>query len=268
MRVTSSPYFICIAVLIGFGQITLAANGTAMVVVGPADFASVLPPSDTEKIAHIEKFELDVIPVSNAKFLAFVKRYPEWRRDNVSKLFADENYLSLWSGAESLGEQAKANQPVVRVSWFAANAYCEERNARLPRWYEWELAAAASTKNADARKDPEWRQQMLNWYSRSSSSQLLPNVGSTNANYYGVKDLHGVIWEWVEDFNAMLVGTDNREQGGADKLQFCGAGALSMEQKENYAVLMRIAMLSSLEARYTTGNLGFRCARDVQEPSK
>jgi formylglycine-generating enzyme required for sulfatase activity len=37
-----------------------------------------------------------------------------------------------------------------------------------------------------------------------------------------------------------------------------------MDDRENYAVLMRVAMLSSLEARDTTANLGFRCARNVK----
>ena len=50
--------------------------------------------------------------------------------------------------------------------------------------------------------------------------------------------------------------------GGADKLEFCGAGALAMENKDQYAVLMRVALLSSMEAAYTTRNLGFRCAQD------
>jgi formylglycine-generating enzyme required for sulfatase activity len=45
-------------------------------------------------------------------------------------------------------------------------------------------------------------------------------------------------------------------------MRFCGAGALSMDDRENYAVLMRVAMLSALEGRDTTRNLGFRCARD------
>jgi hypothetical protein len=37
-----------------------------------------------------------------------------------------------------------------------------------------------------------------------------------------------------------------------------------MDDRENYAVLMRVAMLSSLDAGNTTANLGFRCARDVK----
>jgi sulfatase modifying factor 1 len=59
----------------------------------------------------------------------------------------------------------------------------------------------------------------------------------------------------------MLVSSDSREQGDPDSMRFCGAGALSMEDRENYAILMRVAMLSSLEAHDTTGNMGFRCAR-------
>ena len=60
----------------------------------------------------------------------------------------------------------------------------------------------------------------------------------------------------------MLVSGDNREQGDPDVKRFCGTGALSMEQKENYALLMRIAMLSSMQASYTSATMGFRCAAD------
>jgi formylglycine-generating enzyme required for sulfatase activity len=37
-----------------------------------------------------------------------------------------------------------------------------------------------------------------------------------------------------------------------------------MDDRDNYAVLMRVAMLSSLDAEDTTVNLGFRCAKDVK----
>jgi formylglycine-generating enzyme required for sulfatase activity len=89
-------------------------------------------------------------------------------------------------------------------------------------------------------------------------------VGKTPANIYGARDLHGVVWEWVEDFNSILVSGDSREQGDPDLLRFCGAGALTMQDKDNYAILMRIAMLSSLEGRYTTTSMGFRCASDLK----
>ncbi|HEX5056457.1 MAG TPA: formylglycine-generating enzyme family protein [Gammaproteobacteria bacterium] len=242
----------------------VAAENKSMVVVGPADFASAAPPSETARTAHVARFELDVLPVTNAQFLQFVRQHPEWRRDRVSALFADENYLAHWAAPDTLADAVQARQPVVNLSWFAADAYCAARGARLPRWYEWELTAAADATHPDTRADEQWRQRILNWYSNPSAGPLAA-VGKDAPNYYGVRDLHGLIWEWVEDFNSLLVGADNREQGGADKLEFCGAGSLSLEQKENYAVLMRVAMLSSLQARFTTKNLGFRCARDAVE---
>lgn len=238
------------------------AKSTNLKLIDAADFASTLPPSETQKLTHIPAFQLDTVLVSNQKFLAFVLQNPEWQRDKVSKLFSDAGYLSHWPTSTSLA-LSQEQQPVIGISWFAANAYCEAHDGRLPRWYEWELVAAAGDSIADAREDPAWRQQMLNWYSQSSAATTLADVGSTSPNYYGIQDLHGVVWEWVEDFNSLLVSTDNREQSGADKLKFCGAGALSMEQKENYALLMRVALLSSLEARYTTRNLGFRCAYNI-----
>ena len=57
---------------------------------------------------------------------------------------------------------------------------------------------------------------------------------------------------------------ESRNQGDPGKAKFCGAGALSIDDKENYAVLMRVAMLSSLQASDTTTSMGFRCARNVK----
>ncbi|HJY36131.1 MAG TPA: formylglycine-generating enzyme family protein, partial [Steroidobacteraceae bacterium] len=181
-------------------------------------------------------------------------------RDKVAALFTDDRYLSQWSSPTEPGSGIR-NQPVVRVSWFAASAYCEARAARLPTWYEWEYVAAASGTLPDARRDPAWQQTVLSWYSRSASGPL-PDVGRSPPNHYGIQDLHGVIWEWVEDYAGMLVAGDNREQSDADSLRFCGPGALTMEQKENYPTLMRIALLSSMQARYTGAAMGFRCAVD------
>ena len=224
-------------------------------------FESVLPPAPGVKTVTMASYLLDRTPVTNAQFAEFVRKHPEWRRDRVTALFAENDYLTHWTSATEPGA-AIARQPVVRVSWFAASAYCEARGARLPTWYEWEFAAAASANSSDARSDPNWQRQILDWYSRSARGAL-PNVGSTSANYYGIQDLHGVVWEWVYDLSSMLVSGDNREQSDPDALRFCGPGALTMEQKENYATLMRVAMLSSMQARYTSATMGFRCATEV-----
>lgn len=222
-------------------------------------FATVLPPAPEVKTTVVAPFRLDRALVTNAEFARFVQAHPEWRRDRVAKLFSDGNYLAHWSAATEPGA-AIARQPVTQVSWFAAHAYCEARGARLPGWYEWEFAAAASDSAPDARNDPVWRQRILDWYSKSARAPL-PPAGASAPNYYGVRDLHGVAWEWVEDAGSMLVSDDGREQGDGSN-RFCGVGAASFEQKENYAMLMRIAMLSSMKAAYTSSSMSFRCAAD------
>jgi formylglycine-generating enzyme len=227
-------------------------------------FESVLPAAPDVKEVTLPAFRLDRRPVTNAEFAAFVQKEPRWRRDRVAALFADENYLRHWTAPDRPAKGSE-QQPVTQVSWFAAQAYCEARGLRLPTWHEWEFAAAADERQRDARQDPVWRQRILDWYARPGGVPLA-DVGRAPPNVYGVQDLHGMVWEWVEDFGAMMVSGDNREQGDPDIMKFCGTGALSMEQKEHYAVLMRIAMLSSLQARYTTANLGFRCAGDAGAP--
>lgn len=224
-------------------------------------FQSVLPGGE-DKLRDIDvaAMRMRSEPVSNAEFLAFAKANPEWRRDKVASVFAEARYLDHWPAADAITAE-QARQAVVKVSWFAAQAYCESENARLPSWYEWEYVAAADAMRRDARADPEWRNRILSWYSQTSGGT--PGTIGGEANAYGVRDLHGLVWEWVDDFNALMVSADNREQGDPERLKFCGAGALSMQDRDNYAILMRIAMLSSLQGADVTGNVGFRCVRPI-----
>ena len=223
-----------------------------------ASFETILPPAPDAKIATVPAFELDRTPVTNAQFAAFVAANPRWRRDRVARVFADTGYLGHWSNATTPA-RGTGNQPVTQVSWFAAKAYCESQGARLPTWHEWEWVAAASRTSRDARQDPAWRQAILDWYARPANGAL-PDVGTREPNVYGIRDVHGLVWEWVLDLGSMMVSGDNREQGDPDLTKFCGSGALSLEQKDNYAMLMRIATLSSMKATYTSKTMGFRCA--------
>jgi formylglycine-generating enzyme required for sulfatase activity len=132
----------------------------------------------------------------------------------------------------------------------------------LPNWYEWEFASAADASRTDARSDPAWRERILAWYAQPNGGAL-PAVGRGSPNVWGIYDLHESVWEWVEDFNGLFVTADNRDQGASKLMEFCGAAALSLGDRENYAILMRIALLAALDARDSGQSLGFRCARDM-----
>jgi sulfatase modifying factor 1 len=255
----------CVAVVAALTWLAPHAVAGGRATIPGGEFRPVIAPGPAEKTVRVATFQLDRRPVTNAEFLAFVRAHPAWRRDTIAPLFADDHYLGRWATPLDPGPGATDEQPVTDVSWYAAAAYCESVGGRLPSWYEWEYAAAADEHERDARGNPEWRARILGWYSRSAGHPL-PDVGTTPANVYGVHDLQGLIWEWVDDYAALMVSGDSRNQGDPDKLAFCGAGALSAEVRDDYAVLMRVALLSSLEARYTTSSLGFRCAADAVKP--
>lgn len=257
---------ILLLILLGTGFSGALAQPAAYRRIAGAEIRSVLPPDGESASASVASFELRARPVTNGEFLAFVSRHPEWQRERAPAVFADSRYLSHWAAVQDPGKAGR-NSPVTYVSWFTAQAFCESEAARLPTWHEWELAAAADDTRKDARDDPAWRERILSWYSRPSAMPL-PAVGKSHANVHGVHDLHGIIWEWVDDHASMMVSSDNREQGDPDLRKFCGAGALSVADRENYAILMRIALLSSLQANNTTANLGFRCARTLLGESR
>ena len=147
------------------------------------------------------------------------------------------------------------------VSWFAAKAYAEWKGKRLPTQDEWEYVARADEKSQDATKDPEFHRRVLAWYGKPTPNPP-PEVGSGFRNVYGVHDLHGVVWEWVGDFNTVLVTGESRQDSGIDRGLYCAAGAVGSNDPSDYASYMRYAFRSSLNARYTVGNLGFRCASE------
>jgi len=214
-----------------------------------------------KKAVSLPAFALDTHPVTNQNFLDFVRQHPPWRRDQIKRLFADSQYLNHWPGALQL-HSSQAQQPVNHVSWFAARAYCQAQGKQLPSQDQWEFVARASETQADATQDPKFRQRILDWYARPSPAQLGP-VGSTYRNLYGVHDLHGLLWEWVRDFNTVMVTGESREDSSLDRNLFCAGGAVDGADPSDYAAYMRYAFRSSLKGHYALKNLGFRCAKEV-----
>ena len=217
----------------------------------------------------VEAFLLDRRPVTNAEFLEFVRENPKWRRSSVSRLMATENYLAHWDGDLELGAKAPADAPVVHVSWFAARAYLKAQGKRLPTEDEWEFAARADATRANATQDPEFLQRILTWYGKPNPA-VLADVNTAESDFRGVVGMHGLVWEWVRDFNNQMVTGAARNDTSLDRSLFCAGGALGATDAANYAAFMRYAFRSSLEGNYCVTNLGFRGAREfkTEKPQK
>lgn len=200
----------------------------------------------------VESFAAMTKAVTVAQFGQFLKEKPKWQKSNISPLFSDHHYLKSYSSD-------RKDTPVTEVSWFAAKAFCEHHEMRLPTLNEWEYMAAASETKKDANKDAKFLKRILDWY--GETHRELKPVGSIYKNIYGIWDLHGLIWEWVEDFNSITVTGESRQDGALNKDMFCGSGAIAGANKEDYAAFMRFAFRSSLKGKSSVWNLGFRCVK-------
>lgn len=236
-----------------------ASRSHKRVLIKGDEYRPFYPAVDNET-HRVEDFLLDTYPVTNAEFLGFVKEHPQWRRDQVKKLFADPTYLEHWPGDSDVS--GLEYKPVVHVSWFAARAYCDWRGGRLPVEHEWEFVARADETRVDATKDLAFNQRVLSFYSKPGG-ETLDDVGSGEPNIWGLFNVYGLIWEWVEDFNSSIVSSDNRQSGDSLDAQFCGGAALTAENTREYGTFMRYAFRSSLKPSFALHNLGFRCAYDL-----
>jgi formylglycine-generating enzyme required for sulfatase activity len=71
--------------------------------------------------------------------------------------------------------------------------------------------------------------------------------------------MHGLVWEWVYDFNNAITAF----KSGSDGLRFCGTAGADARDASDFVAFERVALRSSLRASFVLKNLGFRCAADA-----
>lgn len=208
-------------------------------------------------LTKVSSYKLDKLPVTNAQFFEFVKKNPQWQRGKLSSKQGDKHYLSHWikDGNGFAPKKEDMNKPVVFISWFAANAYCTAQGKHLPTINQWEYAGQASELKPNGANEKAYKDTILNWYAQGSR-QGLRDVGRMKPNYWGIYDMHGLIWEWTEDFNSSLLNS-----GGVDSAMFCSGAAAGATDPTNYAAFLRYGFRTSLQSKFSVHNLGFRCAQ-------
>ncbi|HET9056497.1 MAG TPA: formylglycine-generating enzyme family protein [Chitinophagaceae bacterium] len=211
---------------------------------------------------QIEDFYMDVYPVTNKQFALFTKLNPLWRRSKVKAIYCDKNYLSNWENDTTLSAGQNPDAPVTNISWFAALAYCKWVGKQLPTVDQWEYAAMADANSADSRKEKSYNQYILSWYEKPNTFNS--PVGHTFKNYWGIWDMHGLVWEWTKDFNMVMISGESRRDVSDDENKFCGSSSAGASDLMNYAAFMRYAFRGSIKANYALRNLGFRCIKKAK----
>ncbi len=262
---------VIVVLVISSFSLSLLADDVAMAKITAGEYRPLYLSATSPRV-KVDEFWLDITPVTNRLFFEFIQKNLKWEIHNVPSIFSEAQYLSHWQKMNHKSSDSKVvskhqykpsmvqlNSPVTKVSWFAAQAYCQSIGKRLPTISEWEYAAAASEKQKNGSLEEGYNQRILRWYSRPTTNKV-PSIGLNPPNYWGVHDLHGLIWEWVEDFNSNLVTGESRGDSSLDQNLFCGSGAAGAADPSDYAAFMRYAYRTSLKAPFTQASLGFRCA--------
>ncbi|MCU1329813.1 MAG: hypothetical protein JWN34_5183 [Bryobacterales bacterium] len=251
----------------------------------------------------VDPFYIDVHPVTNQQFEEFVRATgysTEAERFGWSFVFqghipperydelVDQTVLgagwwckvagSDWRHPEGpdSGIGARADHPVVQVSWNDAVEYCKWSGKRLPTEGEWEFAARGGLEQ----KLYPWGDELTPggkhlcniWQGEFPSTDLAEDGYSAPApvkafepNGYGLYSVAGNTWEWCSDWfdpAHHVIATRNNPVG-----QLAGSARVmkggSYLCHHSYCNRYRVAARTSNTPDSATTNIGFRCVRDV-----
>lgn len=148
----------------------------------PSRFANEQP----QHTVYLDSFYIDKYEVTNAQYGEFIQ--------------ATGHPAPVYWNNELYNQP---EQPVIGITWEDAKAYAEWTGKRLPTEAEWEKAA----RGTDGRIWPwgnEWDAAKLNGNDVGAIDGYIYSspVGSfpKGASPYGVHDMAGNAWEWVEDW--------------------------------------------------------------------
>jgi len=172
---------------------------------------------DNERPAHdvdVESFWLDTTPVSAGDYQRFMAAggydderwwHPEgWRHRQEAGIVAPAFWKldgGVWT-RRRFGhvEPVPADEPVLHVCWYEADAYARWAGRRLPSEAEWEKAARHDPATGRSRRYPWGDDDPQERHANLGQRHLRPApVGAypAGASPLGVRQLVGDVWEWT-----------------------------------------------------------------------
>jgi formylglycine-generating enzyme required for sulfatase activity len=194
-------------------------------------------------------FWIDRYEVTNAQYREFVQA----RRVVAPPFWENDQY-----------PEGAAEQPVTQVRWDQARAFCQWKDKRLPSEAEWEKAARGS----DGREFP-WGEAFdvtLANTGMGGDRKALAPVGSYEGGKspYGVYDMIGNVWEWVDDWYGPYPGNTASSDHYGEKFKVVRGGGWEGIHHDS-PTQYRAAYRFFAPPQVGLADGGFRCAKDARK---
>lgn len=193
------------------------------------------------------------------------KNHWVWPKTPYSK--ADIRELR-WKYCTGYRSHRRAGYPVNCINWFRADHFCRVwRKGRLPREAEWEWAARGGLHH----KTYSWGDAEIEGRGVLDRRIGPEPVGQYPPNGFGLYDMTGNVWEWVNDwYSSVYYRTSplHDPQGVCPGRSHCGLPDRAMRGGSWFedGSGLRVAYRNHHAPHFTYRVVGFRCAADLSIP--